>query len=71
MIHSYGKVVAEITVWYIAASICYYAVYAGTLFFRDEFELTGASVGVVITTLTLGYAVALLPIGVATDRYGE
>ncbi|WP_254523138.1 MFS transporter [Natrinema caseinilyticum] len=71
MIPGYWKLVFQVTGWHIAASICYYAVYAGTPFFRDEFSLSGVAVGLVITSLTLGYATFLLPIGVATDRFGE
>lgn len=65
------RLVSLITVWHIAASICYYAVFAGTTFLRDAFSLSSVSVGFVITSLMLGYAIFLLPIGVATDRYGE
>lgn len=65
------RLVSQITIWHVAASICYYAVYAGTPFFRDTFSLSGTTVGFVITALTLGYAVFLLPIGVLTDRFGE
>lgn len=57
--------------WQLAASICYYAVFAATPFLRDEFGLTGTKVGLVVTVLTLGYAVFLLPLGAVTDRYGE
>lgn len=59
------------TIWHVAASICYYAVYAGTPFFRDAYSLSSVDIGFVITALTLGYALFLLPIGVATDRFGE
>lgn len=65
------RLVAIVTLWHIAASLCYYAVYAGTPLFRDVFSLSAFSVGIVITALTLGYLVFLLPIGVATDQFGE
>ena len=68
---SYWRTVSLITLWQIAASICYYAVFAATPFFRDAFGLSRFEVGVVVTALTLGYAVFLLPLGAATDRYGE
>lgn len=71
MVSRFWRVVAAVTGWHIAASICYYAVYAGTPLFRDAFGLSGLEVGFVITALTLGYAVFLLPFGVATDRLGE
>ncbi|ADD07510.1 major facilitator superfamily transport protein (nonfunctional) (plasmid) [Natrialba magadii ATCC 43099] len=71
MATSFWRLVSQVTIWHIAASICYYAVYAGTPLFRDAFSLSGVSVGFVITALTLGYAIFLLPIGVVTDRFGE
>jgi predicted MFS family arabinose efflux permease len=60
-----------VTVWHIAASACYYAIYAGTPLFRNAFDLSGFEIGIVITSLSLGYATSLLPFGVATDRFGE
>jgi predicted MFS family arabinose efflux permease len=67
----YRTLVTQITVWHVAASICFYSVYAGTSLFRDAFDLDGVTVGVLITALTLGYAIFLLPLGAATDRFGE
>lgn len=67
----FWRIVTVVTVWHIAASICYYAVYAGTPLFRNAFELSGLEIGLIITALSLGYAVSLLPFGVATDRFGE
>lgn len=67
----FWRLVSQITLWHVAASICYYATYAGTPLFRDAFSLSGFAVGLVIASLTLGYAVFLLPLGVATDRFGE
>lgn len=71
MRRSYWRTVSLVTVWQIAASICYYTVFAATPFFRDAFGLDGFTVGIIITVLTLGYAVFLLPIGMLTDRVGE
>ena len=68
---SYWRTVSLVTLWQISASICYYTVFAATPFFRDEFGLSGFEVGLVVTTLTLGYAVFLLPLGAITDRFGE
>jgi len=65
------RTISLVFLWQLAASICYYAVFAATPFLRDEFGLTGATVGLVVTVLTLGYAVFLLPLGAVTDRYGE
>ena len=65
------RTISLVFLWQLAASICYYAVFAATPFLRDEFGLTGTTVGLVVTVLTLGYAVFLLPLGAATDRYGE
>lgn len=67
----FWRLVAQVTGWHIAASMCYYAVYAGTPLFRDAFGLSGFTVGLVISALTLGYATFQLPIGMATDRLGE
>jgi MFS family permease len=67
----FWRIVALVTGWHIAASVCYYAVYAGTPLFRDAFDLSGLEIGLVITALSLGYALSLLPFGVATDRLGE
>ncbi|MFP4626269.1 MAG: MFS transporter [Natronomonas sp.] len=71
MDRGYWRTVSLVTLWQVSASICYYAVFAATPFFRDAFGLSRFDVGIVITTLTLGYAVFLLPLGAATDRYGE
>jgi len=65
------QTVGLVTTWQIAASICYYTVFAATPFFRDAFGLSRFSVGLVVTTLTLGYAVFLIPLGALTDRFGE
>ncbi|WP_419181066.1 MFS transporter [Haloarcula rara] len=65
------RTISLVFLWQLAASICYYAVFAATPFLRDEFGLTGTTVGIVVTVLTLGYAVFLLPLGALTDRYGE
>ncbi|MFB6161677.1 MAG: MFS transporter [Haloferacaceae archaeon] len=71
MTSRFRRVVSLVTVWHVAASVCYYAVFAGTSFLRDAFSLSGVAVGLIVTSLTLGYATFLLPIGVATDRFGE
>ncbi|WP_101296004.1 MFS transporter [Halegenticoccus soli] len=65
------RILSLVFFWQLAASICYYAVFAATPFLRDEFGLTGTAVGFVVTSLTLGYAAFLLPLGALTDRYGE
>ena len=71
MDRAYWRTVSLITLWQVSASICYYTVFAATPFFRDVFGLSRFEVGIVVTGLTLGYAVFLLPLGAATDRYGE
>lgn len=71
MTERHWRLVSLITGWHVAASVCYYAVFAGSTFLREAFSLSGVAVGLVITALTLGYAVFLLPLGVATDRFGE
>ena len=65
------RTVGLVTTWQIAASICYYAVFAAGPFFRDAFALSRFEVGLTVTALTLGYAVFLIPVGALTDRYGE
>ncbi|WP_222917235.1 MFS transporter [Natrinema sp. SYSU A 869] len=71
MDRSYWRTVLLVTMWQISASICYYTIFAATPFFRDAFGLSRFSVGIVVTTLTLGYAIFLLPLGALTDRFGE
>lgn len=71
MDRSYWRTVGLILLWQIAASLCYYAVYAATPFFRDAFGLSRFLVRIVIMVVTLGYAVFLLPLGALTDRFGE
>ena len=65
------RTVSLVSVWQVSASICYYAVFAATPFFRDAFGLSRFTVGFVVTALTLGYAVWLLPVGALVDRFGE
>jgi Arabinose efflux permease len=36
----FWRIVTAVTVWHVAASVCYYAVYAGTPLFRDAFALS-------------------------------
>lgn len=71
MDRSYWRTVSLVSLWQVSASICYYAVFAATPFFRDEFGLSRFSVGFVVTALTLGYALCLLPVGALIDRFGE
>ncbi|WP_265110815.1 MFS transporter [Halosolutus halophilus] len=71
MDRSYWRTVGLVLSWQIAASLCYYAVYAATPFFRDEFALSRFRVGLVIMMVTFGYALFLLPLGALTDRFGE
>ncbi|WP_435176409.1 MFS transporter [Halorussus sp. AFM4] len=71
MDRSYWRTVSLVTLWQVAASVCYYAVFAATPFVRAEFGLSRFRVGLVVTALTLGYAVFLLPLGALTDRFGE
>lgn len=65
------RLVSVVLAWQVAASICYYAVFASTTFFQDAFDLSGFLVGLVITSLTLGYTLLLLPTGAVIDGYGE
>jgi sugar phosphate permease len=65
------RTVSLVFLWQLAASICYYAVFASTPFFGGKFGLSSTAIGFVLTSLTLGYAVFLLPLGATTDRVGE
>ncbi|MFO7834146.1 MAG: MFS transporter [Halohasta sp.] len=67
----FRRILSLVFLWQLAASICYYTVFAATPFFRDAFGLSGAEVGLVLTALSLGYAAFLLPLGAMTDRFGE
>lgn len=65
------RFVALVTGWQIVASSCYYALFAATAFLQDAFSISRLLVGIALTTLTLGYTLALFPSGAATDAYGE
>ncbi|WP_340101994.1 MFS transporter [Salinibaculum salinum] len=65
------RFVAVVTAWQIVASSCYYAVFAAAPFVRETFGLSRFLVGVVVTTMTLGYTLFLFPSGAAVDAYGE
>ncbi len=62
---------AVILFWQVTASVCFYAIYAVTPFVREEFAVSATLVGVMLTTLTVGYTLFLIPVGTATDVYGE
>ena len=55
----------------MAASLCYYSIFAATGIVRDVFSLSELSVGFFLTAALLGYTVALVPSGAAVDGYGE
>ncbi len=57
--------------WQVAASICFYAVYAVTPFVRADFGVSATLVGVMVTALMLGYTAFLVPVGTIIDAYGE
>lgn len=65
------RFIALVTGWQVVASSCYYALFAAGPFVRETFGLSRFLVGLVVTTLTLGYTVMLLPSGAAVDAYGE
>jgi len=68
---SVRRFVAVVTGWQVVASSCYYAVFAAAPFVRETFGLSRFLVGVVVTTMTLGYTLCLFPSGAAVDAYGE
>jgi hypothetical protein len=53
MDRSYWRTVSLVTLWQVAASICYYTVFAATPFFRSSFGLSRFAVGLVVSVLTL------------------
>ena len=63
--------VATVTGWQVAASLCYYSIFAATGIVRDVFSLSATEVGLFTTAGLLGYTVALVPSGAAVDGYGE
>lgn len=65
------RFIGLVTGWQAVASSCYYAVFAATPYIRDTFGLSRFLVGVVVTTMTLGYTVFLFPSGAVVDTYGE
>jgi len=65
------RFIALVTGWQVVASSCYYALFAAGPFVRETFGLSRFLVGLVVTTLTLGYTVMLFPSGAAVDAYGE
>ncbi len=67
----FGRLVGIVFGWQVAASLCYYAVFAATPFFREAFGLSRFLVGFTITALTLGYTALLLPSGALIDGIGE
>lgn len=62
---------ALILAWQVAASGCFYAVYAVTPFVRAQFGVSTTRVGFLLTALMLGYTVCVAPVGRLIDRYGE
>ncbi len=65
------RLVALVTGWQVVASACYYSLFAASTFLRESFGVSRFLVGVAITTLTLGYTLALFPSGALVDAYGE
>ncbi|MDT3436995.1 MFS transporter [Haloarcula sp. 1CSR25-25] len=60
-----------LTGWQTVASTCFYALFAGTALLSDAIGLSRFQVGLVVTAGTLGYTVALFPVGAAVDGAGE
>ncbi|ESS05912.1 MAG: sugar phosphate permease, partial [uncultured archaeon A07HB70] len=63
--------VGAVAGWQVAASTCFYAVFAATAALRDAFTLSRAVVGLAVTATVFGYTVALLPAGAAVDARGD
>lgn len=62
-----GRTIATVTGWQVIASICYYALFASRALLRDAFGLSRFLVSVLVTLATLGYTLALFPVGAAVD----
>ncbi len=65
------RTVGVILAWQVAASVCYYSVFAATGLIQSGFGLSKFSLGIVVSTLTLGYTLFLFPMGAAVDGLGE
>lgn len=65
------RLVGLVTGWQTVASSCYYAPFVAAPFLSEAFGLSRFLVGVLVTTLTLGYTLALVPSGALVDTYGE
>jgi MFS transporter, ACS family, hexuronate transporter len=65
------RFVALVLAWQVAASSCYYTIFAATPFFRQAFSLSGLATGAIVTVLTLGYTAFLIPVGGVIDGRGE
>lgn len=63
--------VAAVAGWQVAASLCFYSVFAATAYFRETFEVSRTAVGVLVTVAMLGYTLNLFPSGAAVDGFGE
>ncbi len=63
--------VATVTAWQVAASLCYYSIFAATGVVRNAFHLSPQNVGFFLTAALFGYTVSLFPSGAAVDGYGE
>ncbi|WP_435196705.1 MFS transporter [Natronomonas sp. EA1] len=65
------RAVGAVSGWQAAASLCYYAVFAATTYFREAFGISRTLVGVLVTVTTLGYTLNLFPSGAFVDGFGE
>ncbi len=71
MTGSFARIVGAVSVWHVAASMCYYALYVATPYLREGFGASHTEVGIVLGVLSAGYAIALLPVGALMDVHGE
>lgn len=65
------RVVGLVSVWHVAASLCYYVMYVAPPYFRDSFGFSPSRIGVLLAVVALGYTTSLLPIGAIVDSVGE
>ncbi|MDZ7746512.1 MAG: MFS transporter [Halobacteriales archaeon] len=65
------RTVAVVAGWQAAVSLCYYALFSATTYFRGAFGLSRTLIGVLTAVATLGYTLNLFPSGAAVDGFGE
>lgn len=60
-----------VATWQVVASATYYGVFAATASIRRAFDLSAFEIGLVVTTMILGYTLFLFPAGALVDGFGD